>query len=206
MAYNLLERQSTVFGSGDDDGSGSSDSSGHNDDYSYYDDYDYYDGQSWWWTPVRCGHSLSYHDRIANEQQAGMAVRYAVVAILFAFLLIFFVGGYYHARRRLRKGLQPLAYHRWMVRRHMRPQQQHAYMPQQRYPQSQGYQNQGYQMDHYAPPPPAYNHADAPPPVYQPPEGGSKVMADQSYVYTQPLPQTPGHEAGESSQMHGARQ
>ncbi|KAK3115552.1 hypothetical protein LTR53_004999 [Teratosphaeriaceae sp. CCFEE 6253] len=180
MATTLWKRQSgsgsgSVLGDGNDDGDG------------YYDDYygDDYGSESWWWTP------------------AGMAVRYAVVAFLFAFILIFFVGGYYHARRRLRKGLQPLAYHRWMVRRYLQGPQQHAYMAHQ---QQQQPPYQGYQMDHYAPPPPAYNNADAPPPVYQPPEGGSKVMADQSYLYTQPLPRVPGPEAGEGSQTHGARQ
>ncbi|KAI7360065.1 hypothetical protein KC320_g37 [Hortaea werneckii] len=46
-----------------------------------------------------------------------MAVRYTIVGLLFAALLLFFVGGYFHARRRLQKGLPPLSYHRWMVGR-----------------------------------------------------------------------------------------
>ncbi|TKA82842.1 hypothetical protein B0A55_00992 [Friedmanniomyces simplex] len=172
--YRLWKRQ------GGSDSTFGYDGSGNGDDY--YDSGDDYYGGSWWWTP------------------AGMAVRYAVVALLFAFVLLFFVGGYYHGRRRMRKGLPPLAYHRWMVRRYMQhPQQQRGYAQYQQFPPTQGYQ-----MENYPPPPPAYNHHEAPPPTYQPPEGGSKVMADQSYVYTQPLPQTPGHQAGEASQMHGA--
>ncbi|KAK5677786.1 hypothetical protein LTS10_009669 [Elasticomyces elasticus] len=171
---DLRKRQGNSLGNGDYDGYPDS-----------YDDYDYgYEGGFWW-------------------SSAGMAVRYAVVAILFAALILFFVGGYYHGRRRIRKGLPPLAYHRWMVRRYMQPNQQYSQAGYQQYPPPQN-RNQDYQMDHFAPPPPAYNNADAPPPVYQPPEGGSKVLADQSYVYTQPLPPVPGQQAGEGSQMHGA--
>ena len=113
-----------------------------------------------------------------------MAVRYAIVALLFAFVLFFFVGGWWHARRRVRKGLPPLAYHRWMVQRYFRP-----YNADTRYQQHQQ-PGQTYTMEHYSypPPPPAYSSAEVPPPVYQPPEGGSKVMADQSYVHVQQAP------------------
>ena len=119
-----------------------------------------------------------------------MATRYAIAAILFAAILAFFVGGYYHAKRRLRNGQQPLAYHRWMVRR-----RQVYYPPQPRYdPNAPGYgPNQGpsYGMEAYAPPPPAYNNAEVPPPVYQPPQGATKAMADQNFTQT--------NRAGESS-------
>jgi len=163
MAHRLWKRQGgSTFGN-DDGGDDASDY-----DYGYGDD----DYGSWWWSP------------------AGMAVRYAIVALLFAAVLLFFVGGYYHARRRIRKGLQPLPYHRWMVRRFMR-------QPQPAYQQYHPYNApQAYQMENYAPPPPAYNREEAPPPVYQPPEGGSKVMADQSYVHEQPLPRIPGEGSG----------
>ncbi|KAK3675731.1 hypothetical protein LTR78_004372 [Recurvomyces mirabilis] len=145
---------------------------GYGDDgYGYGSGYDGY--ESWWWTP------------------AGMAVRYVIVALLFASVLLFFVGGYYHARRRLRKGLPPLRYHRWLVR-------QHILNSQQQYGRHQNPPN-AYQMENYAPPPPAYNHAEMPPPVYQPPQGASKIMADQSYVHVQPLPPVPTQEEGESS-------
>lgn len=113
-----------------------------------------------------------------------MAVRYAIIAILFALILLYFIGGYYHARRRLRKNLPPLQYHRWMVRR-QQPQYAHGqpyYHPQSfgmnQYPPQHGYQNS---QGGYVPPPPAYGHYEAPPPVYQPPAGGSKVAADQNY-------------------------
>jgi len=124
-------------------------------------------GVSWWWTP------------------AGMALRYAIVALLFGSVLLFFLIGYIHARRRMRKGLPLLPYHRWMVRNR-------AYYADERYVT---YQQPGraYVMENYAPPPPAYNPSDAPPPVYQPPEGGSKVIADQNVVRVQSV-------AGETSQ------
>ena len=102
-----------------------------------------------------------------------MATRYAIVAFLFAFVLIFFVGGYYHAQRRLRRGQQPLAYHRWMTnRRHYDTsfQPRSAYSP----------NGTSHGMESYPPPPPAYNATEAPPPVYQPPQGATKALPDQS--------------------------
>jgi len=123
------------------------------------------------------------------DLQAGMATRYAIVAILFALVVLFFAGGYYHAQRRLRKGQPPLAYHRWMVRR-----QQQYYPPQPRYgydPNAPG----SYGMEGYPPPPPAYTNAEAPPPVYQPPQGATKAMADQNFSQT--------NRAGESSSSAG---
>ncbi|KAK6398116.1 hypothetical protein LTR65_003196 [Meristemomyces frigidus] len=94
------------------------------------------------------------------------------MSLLFASVLLFFVGGYYHARRRLSKGLPPLPYHRWMVQR--RTCEPNGYAQYQQ-------PGQTYMMSDYAPAPPAYSSAEMPPPVYQPPEGGSKIMADQSY-------------------------
>ena len=49
----------------------------------------------------------------------------------------------------------------------------------------------------------AYNAEHAPPPVYQPPEGGSKVNPSQDYASPPPGP-PPGHVAEEesSSAMH----
>jgi hypothetical protein len=52
----------------------------------------------------------------------------------------------------------------------------------------------GTQNSNFAPPPPAYQAGDAPPPVYQPPQGGTKVAADQHY-------QEVRSGAGESSEV-----
>ncbi|KAK5172304.1 uncharacterized protein LTR77_003942 [Saxophila tyrrhenica] len=152
MASTLWKRQGGPIGDNNNQGYGG---------YNGYDSYD--DGDvDWWWT---------------SHPQTGMAVRYAIVAILFAALLLFFVGGYYHAQRRVRRGLPPLTYHRWMVRRsyYYPPQQQ----PQYPYPA-----RNSYGMEGYPPPPPAYNNYEAPPPVYQPPQGASKAMADQNWRET----------------------
>lgn len=120
------------------------------------DSNDNYEGptyDSWWWSPT------------------GMAVRYTVIIFLFASLLLFFLGGYLHAQRRMRRGLPLMRYHAWMVRRAYR-------QPQYQHPQAQ--QQNGYPMQGYAPAPPPYNPYSAPPPAYQPPEGAaSKVLADQ---------------------------
>lgn len=125
------------------------------------------------------------------RKQAGLAVRYAIAAVLFFLILAFFLGGYYHAKRRLRRGQQPLAYHRWMVRRQM-----NYYPPQPRYgwPQDPNV-GPSYGMEGYPPPPPAYNNAELPPPVYQPPQGATKAMADQNFAHTS--------RAGESSASGG---
>lgn len=129
--------------------------------------------------------------------QTGSAVRYTIVAILFFLLFAYFLGGYWHARHRVRKNLPPLAYHRWMVKRRSahyprywggggvpmyashphHPHNNPYYMQQPQHPDYYGMQGST-----HAPPPPAYHAGDAPPPVYQPPpQGGSKVAADQNY-------------------------
>lgn len=45
----------------------------------------------------------------------------------------------------------------------------------------------------------AYNTEHVPPPVYQPPEGGSKINPHQDWAAVPPPGPPPGHEAGESS-------
>lgn len=109
-----------------------------------------------------------------------MAVRYTIIILIFASIVIFFLGGYWHAQRRIRQGLPPLPYHAWMVRKAYRRQQpQYNYNP---YYQQPGpyQQQQGYAMHENEPPlpPPPYT---APPPAYAPPVGASKAMADQTF-------------------------
>lgn len=113
-----------------------------------------------------------------------MAVRYSIVSVLFLIVIVYFLGGYLHARQRLRKGLQPMAYHRWMVRRQMyyaaahpyaRNQQQHGAPP------AHGYYAYGGTLPQHAYPPPAYNADQPPPPVYAAGQDGGKTAVDQRY-------------------------
>lgn len=132
-----------------------------------------------------------------------MAVRYAIVAILFGAILLFLVGGYYSTQRRLRRGQQPRPVFRWMVRR----RQAYYYNPHQPpYPprQQQHYahysdpNSQGYGMHGYPAPPPPYSTGEMPPPVYQPPTGASKAMPDQNVEIV--------GRAGEASSSAGVEQ
>ncbi|KAH0285693.1 hypothetical protein KCU62_g7365, partial [Aureobasidium sp. EXF-3399] len=143
------------------------------------------DDYSWWWS------------------SDGYGVRYAIIALIFIAIALLLFGAYFHAQRRIRKGLPPLAYHRWLISRRRRatpyPQQNnYAYYQQHdpAYPPQQGYpmQNMGNHGNaEFQPPPPAYGNWEAPP-VYQPPQGASKVAANQNA-----LPVVRSEGAGEGS-------
>jgi len=97
------------------------------------------------------------------------AVKWSVLLALFVIFFLWITLGYYHARRRIKAGLRPLAYHKWLVPRSQRepqpPQNIRAY-----------YAPGSFGMEH-AEPPPVYSNTDMPP-SYQPPEGGSKVALE----------------------------
>lgn len=138
-----------------------SDDNNNNNDVDFEDDND--DGL-WWWSPE------------------AYAVKFAIIVALFAVVAVYLLGGYLHAKRRIRKGLPPLAYHRWMLSRAERARFDPNYHP----PQIALYQvPEGYATHGYPAPPPAYNPNAPPPPTYQPPEGGSKIAPSQS-VYQPP--------------------
>ncbi|KAF2088114.1 hypothetical protein K490DRAFT_64788 [Saccharata proteae CBS 121410] len=135
-------------------------------------DNDYYD-DNFWYTPK------------------GYTVKYAIFgSILFLFFL-WFVLGSIHARKRMQKGLPPLAYHRWLVSRSMRarfqaPPQNHFtfYQNPNGYPYPPPQPNAYYPMSPYTEaPPPVYNGNDVPPtyqpPAHGPPPGASKVAPQQ---------------------------
>lgn len=50
--------------------------------------------------------------RMLINEQKGMIVKWAILGSLFAIFMLWFVGGYIHAKRRLRAGKPLLAYHR----------------------------------------------------------------------------------------------
>ncbi|KAK5007786.1 hypothetical protein LTR16_005834, partial [Cryomyces antarcticus] len=168
----------------------------------------YYDG--WVCPPLSKPQSLKNHATNIPSQQwwspTGIAIKYAIITALLLFIILYFVGGYTHAQRRIRKGLPPLRYHRWMLSRHQRApysasgQDGRAYHAYAAPPQGQGQgqggwiymgDRQGYgvggeQGQTWAQPPPAYNH-DLPP-TYQPPMGSSKINPNQGFSTVPLLP------------------
>lgn len=48
---------------------------------------------------------------------SGMTIRYAVTGGIVALIIILFLGAYIHAHRRLKKGLEPLRYHKVFMRK-----------------------------------------------------------------------------------------
>jgi len=126
---------------------------------------------------------------IVDENQYWWYSRSAYIAkwsIFGAFLLIFllwFLGGYLHAQRRMKKGLPPLRYHKFLVPYAQRAQFDLGLQNQFSFYRAQ---NQGYGMDET--PPPIYDPNHVPPPTYQPPEGPFKVHANQDYAMPPPDP------------------
>ena len=46
-----------------------------------------------------------------TETQTAVAIKWAVIGAIVLVILLWFIGGYYHAQRRIRNGKRPLAYH-----------------------------------------------------------------------------------------------
>jgi len=93
-------------------------------------------------------------------------IKWSILLGLFGLFFIWLFVGYWHARLRIRKGLQPLAYHRWLAPRRNAPMQNN-------YAYYQPNPNRAYGMQSYPEPPPMYS-GDMPP-TYQPPPGGPGV-------------------------------
>lgn len=92
-------------------------------------------------------------------------IKWVVVAAIFAFFLIFVVGGYFHARYRMKKGLRPLRYQRYLISRQQREQyfpstlvSGVAYHRPHRFSQTPQY-GQNYPMQPWGPAPPGKNIA-----------------------------------------------
>ncbi|KAH6900240.1 hypothetical protein B0T10DRAFT_20657 [Thelonectria olida] len=132
----------------------------------YLDD----DGVYWWYTDT------------------GMIVKWTVFTTIVVLFMAWLIGGYFHAKKRLQKGMQPLAYHRVLVSRRMRAQYDPNYVPPQpvygMYAAPNGY---GYPM--YNMPPPVYDPNR--PPMYEPPAGSTKIDPMQDRHYEQPEYQPP---------------
>ncbi|KAK7744086.1 hypothetical protein SLS53_003604 [Cytospora paraplurivora] len=128
----------------------------------------------------------------------GHIVRWVIFLCILVLFLAYVLGGYIHAKKRMRKGLPPLAYHRWLVPRHelARVDPRYALPPQHpmyaaaaanntNYHYRPGYQNQydpSYNMQSNMPPPPPMYDPNAPrPPMYEAPQGGTKMAPNQEY-------------------------
>lgn len=111
--------------------------------------------------------------------KTGQIVRWSVFLGLFTLFTAYIVIGYLHAKRRMKKGLPLLAYHRWLVNGGERSQ----YDPSYRNPSTYYYQygqpglQTGYGMQPI--PPPVYDPNAPLPPSYQTPMTASKVDASQ---------------------------
>lgn len=121
----------------------------------------------------------------------GYIVKWSIFLGLVGIIAIYIIGGYIHAKRRLKKGLLPLGYHRWLVSRRDLARVDPRYAVPNNAWYRPGYHNNAYYNNpqnpngnyygmnsNMAPPPPMYDPAGRPP-VYDGPEGGSKVAPNQ---------------------------
>ncbi|KUJ24295.1 uncharacterized protein LY89DRAFT_679459 [Mollisia scopiformis] len=138
----------------------------------------YDDQRSFWWT------------------RTGQIVRWSIFFGIFFLFLAYMIIGYWHAKRRINKGLAPLAYHRWLLNRQQRARFDPAYQN----PQVFYRPHQGTQYGMHAMPPPMYDPNAPMPPTYQPPEGATKV--DPSQWRSQPTRRP--QESGEASPAYEA--
>ncbi|CAN8100945.1 unnamed protein product [Discula destructiva] len=117
--------------------------------------------------------------------RTGVIVKWTLFLSLITFLTLYIILGYLHAKRRIRKGLAPLAYHRWLVPRaelaradpryaFPHPAQYNVYRP-------PGAEYYGMQPNMPPPPPPMYDPMGRPP-MYEPgppPAGATKADPNQ---------------------------
>lgn len=140
------------------------------------------------------------------DSDKGVIIKWSILISIFLFFTLWFVGGYIHAKSRLRKGLPLLAYHRWLVPYNVR--RKYGQTPQNHftfYATQPGYgpgqqQYYGQRPDGtYPDAPPLYNGNDAPP-VYSIPPGATKTNPNQNGGVEMPQygvpPPPPTHPTG----------
>ncbi|EMD94460.1 hypothetical protein COCC4DRAFT_177518 [Bipolaris maydis ATCC 48331] len=120
--------------------------------------------------------------------EKGIIIKWIIFALFFIIFFGWFVGGRIHARRRLRKGLPLLSYHRFLIsyserQRHGQVPQNHFtfYQTQNPYSVPNNAANPQYtqrQDGAWAEPPPLYQNSDAPP-QYFAPQGSAKTAPNQ---------------------------
>ena len=77
----------------------------------YSDDDNDGDGDYWGYSPV-CRTIPGMNVLQLMFVQTAMAVKWSFIGAILLLFVIWFVGGYYHAQRRIKRGLPPMAYHR----------------------------------------------------------------------------------------------
>ncbi|KAF7560916.1 hypothetical protein G7046_g3232 [Stylonectria norvegica] len=108
------------------------------------------------------------------HSDTGVIVKWTIFITITVLFLTWVIGGYLHAKSRIKKGLPPLRYHRCFISRRVLAQVDPSYAyahPTYVIPQQQN----GYAM--YSMPPPVYDPTR--PPMYQAPEGSSKIDPSQ---------------------------
>ncbi|KAH9892059.1 hypothetical protein F4778DRAFT_321614 [Xylariomycetidae sp. FL2044] len=128
----------------------------------------------------------------------GVIIKWSLFLGIVILFSAYLVGGRIHAKRRLAKGMKPLAYHGWLLSRQERARVDPQYAwPQAQYsryqPAGPGPQQQQQQYGMYAMPPPVYDPNR--PPMYEggpDPMGGSKVDPQQTGFETARPPQQGG--------------
>ncbi|PQE18853.1 Ubiquitin- ligase sel1 protein [Rutstroemia sp. NJR-2017a WRK4] len=124
--------------------------------------------------------------------RTGRIIRWSVFFGLFGLFLIWVIGGYWHAKRRISKGLTPLAYHRWLLSRRQRAMYDPAYQDPPVYYTT--YPPPG-QYGMHPMPPPMYDPNAQMPPTYQPPAGATKLDPSQFRAQTVNAEPSPEYEA-----------
>ncbi|CAO2657001.1 Nn.00g058040.m01.CDS01 [Neocucurbitaria sp. VM-36] len=124
----------------------------------------------------------------------GVIIKWVLLALIFFTFFGWFLGGYIHAKRRLKKGQPLLAYHRFLVSYSERRRYGQAGIPQNHFTfyQTQNpyhpnaaaaapYQQRQDGGGAWTEPPPLYQNNDAPPQYFAPPPGAaSKVHPSQA--------------------------
>jgi len=128
--------------------------------------------------------------------RTGQIVRWSIFLGIFVFIMAYIFIGYWHAKRRINKGLAPLKYHRWLLNRQQRARYDPSYQNPSVY--YQPYPPQGQQYGLHSMPPPMYDPNGSMPPTYQPPAGATKVDPSQWGATRRPV------EVGEPSPAYEA--
>ncbi|KAK3330098.1 hypothetical protein B0H66DRAFT_45729 [Apodospora peruviana] len=133
--------------------------------------------------------------------RTGVIVKWSLFLGLTTILGLYLFLGYMHAKKRMAKGLPPLAYHRWLVSRRALSRVDPRYQfpaPGNVYHYDPNNQ-QAYGM-HAMPPPPVYDPTAPRPPIYEgppAPAGATKIDPSQSMPSPAYTPQQPQRQQDE---------